>query len=139
MIWPHAPESRFRNITAIVVLLGALIIAPFQAGSLSALDIVLPAFSVGSLFVGFVIPWMVLGIQRINPLCSVVCFRRMCLFHFYVCGGALVLFTPIAFFAPIGLPLFHDVPPSDLALGIASLPLPLGAAWAAYYLYRCNL
>ena len=139
-MWPHAPESRVRSVTAVGIWLLALLGAPLLAGSLSVRGTFLSLLSIGGFFAGFIGVLLVLGIQWINPLCSAISFRRMCLMDFYFFGGALVLFTTVGFFATMGLPLsLHALPRSDLAMSFASLPLFLGTALAGHFLYKCNL
>lgn len=97
-----------------------------------------PLLAAGSFLAGFALTWLVLQAQVVNPLCSTAGLRFLAVFAFYFFGLTALVFVaslPLYLFIPSFLAAFREVQPFELAVGISSLALPLGAAVGAYRVY----
>ena len=134
----HHRASPLRRYCGLLVGSVAFLVPLALPGITPSQRLVAPLIAAGSFFAGAAITWLVLQVQVLNPLCSTPALRRFSIGAFYFFGLSALVFVaslPLYLFVPGFIAALREVPPFELAVGISSLTLPVGAAAGTYRVY----
>lgn len=136
--FPHSPQSQIRRVAAMRIVPLSLILALFVPGLEPVDRLAIPLIGVAMGALAYYGVGFVLAIQDLNPLCPKWLLRGFCLLTFYFFGfGAVaaVLGTIVSAIAPDWLGVTAEALPRQLANGLASVPMGVGAAAGAHRAY----